>query len=566
MPNSPQQNGVVPPSASGIGRSLVVDAREGIAGEGEQVGFGTIPFGTPPRKSNLGPTFSPVVGHSPRHDTPTNEREDLAFGFPDDFDVGPDPPVLAYRSSTDSPSRPSPLNGSSLFAPSSPTLSGLSQTLPNGLSPRSAITQHGALSSSQRRLSSNMREASPSRLQQLQNPTSARRSFGAHETLFPSATPLAVPGATNINTPYGQTSSSGIFGTSPFSGSRSLFMPSSSYDSDDAFPRSPKPKSTNLLDDPRRAASSPWDRHVGVFDDEDDDDEYDEAFLPSSLNELLTPEEQRRRSTRMSGGGNQFSPFHSSQSVPAVFNLASRGESALRTSNSFNPSQAWDTNDSTYSPPLVPRSLLSVGQPSSLSASLDQSYAHPHPPASPSLRSQILVKNNAIYSASFDPSSNFGIRYQPGQEFSPRASPKTLAKNLGLMSIGNGSGNMGSSLPKGLAAGLSTLHFIPAEHSGETPPTTNVFPSSSSGGGAHVDEWETDPGFVHQRQETIRGSTYANLLSGSPTAGAEARPRSFGPPSTSTLKHSAVDSNSFSPPPPSNRSVEHDEIQFDMED
>ena len=521
-----------------------------------------MPPGTPPRKSNLGPSFSPVVGHSPRYDANPNEREDLAFGFPDDFDVGPDPPVLAYRSSTDSPSRPSPLNGSSLFAPSSPTLSGLSQTLQNGLSPRPAITQHGALSSSQRRITSNIREASPSRLQQL-NPTSARKSFGAHETLFPSATPLAVPGATNINA-YGQTSSSGIFGTSPFSGSRSLFMPSS-YDSDDAFPRSPKPKSTNLLDDPRRGASSPWDRdnarHVGVFDD-DDDEEYDEGFLPSSLNELLTPDEQRRRAARMSTGASQFSPFHASQSVPAVFHLAgARGESTLRTSNSFIPSKAWDTNDSTpnstYSPPLVPRSLLSVGQPSSLSASLDQPYAHQ--PASPSLRAQILVKNN--YSASFDPSSNFGIRYQPGQEFSPKASPKTLAKNLGLLSINsNGNGHaMGSSLPKGLAAGLSTLHFIPAVHSGETPPTTNVFPSSNA------DDWENDQGFAHQRQETIRGSTYANLLSGSPSAPG-ARPTDPSLLPSSALKHSAVETSSFSPPPPSNRSVEHDEIQFDMED
>lgn len=430
--------------------------------------------------------------------------EDLTFGF-DDYDAGPDPPILALRAPMpqDAFGRSPPVFGSSaLFAPAPAFPSGLSQTYQSGSSPRAAFAPHVTLAG-QRRLSSHNPEQSPSRLRQLQGSTSAtRRSFGATDML--GAAPLAVPQANGVG-------ESSIFGTSPFSGSRALFLPSS-YDSDDGFPRSPRIR-------------TPWDEPRNtVFSDDDDEEEYDEGFLPSSLNDLLTPEEQRRRSSRMmghgSGSGNHFDPFQNSQSVPAEFHLA-RG----RPTSSAIPSKAWET----YSPPLVPRSLLTVGSPPAADSALLS--------ASPSLRAQILTRNNAagLYSASFDPSSTFGNRYT---EFSPRASPKTLAKNLLPV---NGVHVMGSSLPKGLAGALSSLHFIPAEHSGETPPsTTGYLPVESHG------SWRSS--YPHdylqrQREETMRASdpSRSDL---SPPKRVQAL--------TSPLQH--------------NLDADDHQIQFDMED
>lgn len=188
-------------------------------------------------------------------------------------------------------------------------------------------------------------------------------------------------------------------------------MPSSYDSNDDNFARSPPGRGG--LEEMRRTNSG-WDGRGGMYgaeeedalEDEDEDD-YEEGFLPSSLNDLLTPEEQRRRASRMAS----FDPFLNSRSVPADLTLS-------------HPSpNAWGTMPIPASPPPITRSLLSVT----------------HSFGSPQLARQ------------YHPSS-----------YDPRTQPHPLLPAPG-------------SLPGGLAAGLSTLHLIPATHTGETPPISFGF-------------------------------------------------------------------------------------------
>ncbi|KAL8279352.1 hypothetical protein RQP46_008164 [Phenoliferia psychrophenolica] len=424
---------------SGIGRSLKNSLDLGrpsppsVGAVGDQNGWTRTPTtptssssGLARPSSSLSPTLSPFPpqGQGLRS-PPASHAQALGSSSSPDSDI-------EHRS-------PRPTPQATLFPSNTP--SGLSQTLHN-LAPvqsplpsptsngRSTVAAQVMLSQQTRRLSSSTPDhtLSPGSLRMHARPST--------DLLNPSpAVPLAAPSPSH--------SSNGIFSTSPFSGSRALFLPSS-YDSGDEGGflggRSPPGPSSGHH-------QSPWDRHdEGDDGDEDDFDDFDEGnqgFLPSSLSDLLTPEEQRRRASKNSA----FDPFSShttsSRSVPAELMLA-RGRPVA---NAL-PFNAWGTL--TSSSPSSPSSQLHQQQQSYPSSS----YTSP-PPAqrsllssSPSLHNHVLSRNSTLgqYPHSFDPSSAF----RP-----PNAPHAALP----------------GSLPGGLAAGLSQLHLVPAIHTGETPPS-----------------------------------------------------------------------------------------------
>lgn len=228
-----------------------------------------------------------------------------------------------------------------------PARSGLSHHLGSSAAPqpiaseaRGSVAAHAMLSEQARRLSSTSESLSPPRLQQLSR---ARLSFNAsHGTgnggsaaMYGASPPLAVPGTLGGNNGVGASgpahaSSAGIFGTSPFSSSRGLFMPSSYDSNEDGFPRSPPVRHAVLTGEMQRSPSgTSWRNAIAIEDDPDagpEDEDYDEGFLPSSLNDLLTPEEMRRRTMRAqaaSSGGHHLHPSHLGPSSRSAFDSVS---------------------------------------------------------------------------------------------------------------------------------------------------------------------------------------------------------------------------------------------------
>lgn len=515
----PSAVGTSPPStggdgwqASGLARSLQPSVDFGAGGGADQNEWhraGAV--ASPPRSNGIGLSSPQSIGDT---SLPSREPNGDVFGSFSSSEGGPIRPPPASQTfgslSTSSAATPPASTAADHFlSPSSVQLpvhlnlaptptatfitphapSGLSQTLAqqfNG-SNRSSVAAQVMLGQQARRLSSTSDSLSPPRLaSQTRNPLS-----GAGVDL-PNAIPASTSGGGNANA---------IFGTSPFSGgSRALFMPSSYDSNEDAFPRSPP--SRNGLEDMRRSQSTGWPRVGGgegdlalgldgLDDDEGDDDGqgfYEEGFLPSSLNDLLTPEEQRRRASKMglssSLGG--FDPFAGAKSVPAEMMLA-RGRPALVSSASAaaapgawgslsasvegtNP-QAREYTPSPYSPPApASRSLLSVGISA---ASSSPSYTTVSSSPSSASTSTLLTQSShllprapnstGIYSSSFDARSLLHQHASPSGTSHFNTSHGAASHPLPLAAP--------SSLPGGLAAGLSQLHLVPAIHSGDTPPT-----------------------------------------------------------------------------------------------
>lgn len=493
-PASPPQYPRTLPPVSGIGKSLgrtSVDLGKGSATTGEANAWNRAALSTSPggqgASNYLNPTLndSEAVFGSPDGSETTLSRVSLAQS--DQHQTPPAEPSFPHLSPRMIPTPLHP-NASLSTAPS-----GLSQTLSqqfgssNG-SNRSSIAAQVMLGQQARRLSNNNEPLSPPRLS-----SQARLSFNGASNgdhVLGSSPPLAVPGAASTN------GTGSIFGTSPFQGSRSLFMLSSYDSNEDGFPRSPPPR-VGGLEEMRRTSSSGWNRNGMMYPGEEEDaiddeeeegnDEYEEGFLPSSLNDLLTPEEQRRRASRVNSS---FNPF-SSQSVPAELTL---NKPPLPVKSVSTGSSAWGTlsrsvegtnvGAAVYSPPPpTSRSLLSVGQPSFTSPPSDLFSSSPSAPTS-SLHAKILARNsaNGIYSSSFDPpSSNFGTRPINGTTSSTNGGGGVGAGNTSSLGI-SPSQQLAApgSLPGGLAAGLSQLHLIPANHTGETPPASISSASSAS--------------------------------------------------------------------------------------
>ncbi|GAA5945018.1 hypothetical protein JCM1841_005238 [Sporobolomyces salmonicolor] len=432
---------------------------------------------------------------------------DAIFGSPDSLGLRTpaSSPGLLHRTLPAEPPH-SPLNFAT-FAQGptatfvAPASSGLSHHF--GSNGRSSVAAQAMLTGPARRLSSTSESLSPPRVQQLAR---AHRSFNGASaaTDLPSSPPLGVavpPSSTSANIP----APSSIFGTSPFSGSRGLFIPSSYDSNEDAFPRSPPARHAILAEMQRSNSGSVWayrSAEVALEDDEEVDDGYDEGFLPSSLNDLLTPEEMRRRTLKANGlhgpsslsNGPAFDPFLPSKSVPVDLlfsgarpapppvSVAPPTLGARSASMSYAASGGvWGSlhsglegHNPAAAPFEPPRSMLSASRlagPGLSSSGSTLNAADPSTATSPSLlhaslqpadNSHLLLPTNgtAIYSSSFNDTAQ-----QPSAPRYPQSglSPSTNAA-LALP---------GSSLPAGLAAGLSRLHLIPPTHTGETPPNSS---------------------------------------------------------------------------------------------
>lgn len=494
-PHSQQQRNLV----SGIGKSLKNSAETGVQDvrkspmltEGPRSN-GTTSSGQSPNRTAARAPNSPSPVLQPRP-------------------IGSPPIQNANLHHTPSYAHPGPSYNS--LAPS-----GLSQSLnpqfpakgSSSVAAQVMLGQHG------RRLSNNGNSLSPTRQASRRPPGySAAELYEATPNI--SSSPLALPSASVS----GIGSSGGIFGTSPFSGSRALFMPSS-YDSSDGdgFPRSPP---TREFSD-RRNTNSGWDRPMmpgyEVEEEavgEESDDEYEEGFLPSSLNDLLTPDEQRRRASKM----NTFDPFKG-RSVPAELILG-RGRPLLSATEFGNAS---GTN---ASPVMAPRSLLS---------STSHTFTASSPPATTrdflsSSPQHSALHAQRLYSASYDPSS-----------FS-RPANTSSSSNFFSPSLEPGS------LPGGLAAGLSNMHLQPASYTGNTPPSVSFFgpsPTNSLSDPATRRAWNGTP-----------------LSWGASSVGSEAK---AGVGTANVPKKSGPGSNGGVGPPlhPSGlRNEDDDEIQFDMD-
>ncbi|GAA5846012.1 hypothetical protein JCM9279_004755 [Rhodotorula babjevae] len=500
--------------------------------------------------------------------SPAQQYADTVFGSPDSAGqrISPASPPVQHRSippqhlQHDSPH--APLNFATLaHGPTAtfiaPASSGLSHhfgsTSPNG---RSSVAAHAMLSEQARRLSSTSESLSPPRMPQ--HLSRARVSFtGGSSPGAPPSPPLAVPLAQAGAGAGAGAGGPSIFGTSPFSGSRGLFIPSS-YDSNEdgaagGFPRSPPVRASMLGDHLQRPSSSgmltlgaPWQDAV-VDDDEygnGDDanaDEFDEGFLPSSLNELLTDEEFTRRTRRANhqvGAGpsslsssspmpQSFDPFLNSKSVPAELLLAAGkptlapppsavllphpslgARSASHTAaTSFGLLSSSVEGHNPSAAPYQPGppgatngggrgSLLAQSRTREATVVLDSSSA-PAPAATPPTSSLLgaalsgyppasASAASGIYSASYSDAAGFhrppsfaAAAAAAGSASGAGAGPLSVAgyplppryPQTGLSPGTNASLALpGSSLPGGLAAGLSRLHLVPPSHTGETPP------------------------------------------------------------------------------------------------
>ncbi|GAA5909823.1 uncharacterized protein JCM6883_003105 [Sporobolomyces salmoneus] len=373
-----------------------------------------------------------------------------------------------------------------------PSASGIAHHL--GSNGRGSVAAHAMLSEQARRLSNTSQSLSPPRPQH----------FG-----YSTSVPLAVPGALS-NGGNGNGNGNGqqsIFGTSPFSGSRGLFIPSSYDSNEDGFPRSP-PSRPPMLGDMQRSYSNSggWPssyrstNEIAIADeDEGEDDGFDEGFLPSSLNDLLTPEEMRRRTLKAQNGhvpsnlaanGGSPSPSHQflpSKSVPVDL-LLSGGKPSLPNGSVTTPSP-WGTVNSSSSgqnpsaqPFTPPQSLLAASRASTLDPAL--ATLPPPPPTSflSASPSHHFVPPAPFYPASFNDAL--------GGQFpsAPRYPQTGLSPNTNAALAAPG-----SSLPGGLAAGLSRLHLVPPpNYTGETPPmsysqalgaSNRVVPNGSANGG-----------------------------------------------------------------------------------
>ncbi|GAA5882007.1 hypothetical protein JCM16303_003506 [Sporobolomyces ruberrimus] len=348
-----------------------------------------------------------------------------------------------------------------------PGPSGLAHHL--GSNGRGSVAAHAMLSEQARRLSNTSQSLSPPRLGHMGYSTSV---------------PLAVPGALSNGNGNGQSS---IFGTSPFSGSRGLFIPSSYDSNEDGFPGSPPTRPAMLGDMQRSNSNSGWPSYrsheIAIEDEEDGDDGFEEGFLPSSLNDLLTPEEMRRRTLKsqnghvpsnLSSGSPSLGAFLPSKSVPVDLLLSSRQpprptsglpQPQFGSATAPSPWGAVASSSEGHNPaaqPFTPpQSLLAASRASTLNPVYATSPPS-LPPTSYLSTSPQQHPPQPFYSSSFNDA--LGPQY-PSRYPQTGLSPNT---NASLAAPG-------SSLPGGLAAGLSRLHLVPPNYTGETPPAGMLY-------------------------------------------------------------------------------------------
>ena len=283
-------------------------------------------------------------------------------------------------------------------------------------------------------------------------------------------------------------SGSGIFGTSPF-GKNAIFLSSSHEDDKDTYisrasrtPEGGREMSPIGFEreglrrgsfDGRALQSGPPSNHNDSAIGEEVDGEsniMEELLVPSSLNHLLTPDEKARRSSR-SGANGLFSPFDDtedqederdlqrySRSVPAP--ALYQNAPTFQKAPGSPPVSARYTNGS-----LHPNTVFNDGVGPHLATGNTTSNLAKH----------LLAGQNAPHSHPYPPHSHSPPRIERGFYSSTSSSPAPHSNMASGAAGGNSNpvlgGMSGSSLPQGLAAGLSRLHLIPAgaERTGYTP-------------------------------------------------------------------------------------------------
>ncbi|KAL7007948.1 hypothetical protein EMMF5_002597 [Cystobasidiomycetes sp. EMM_F5] len=336
-------------------------------------------------------------------------------------------------------------------------------------------------------------------------------------------------------------SSAAVFGTSPF-GNNAIFLASSFDDDKDAYisrslsrapgaerDRSPKRhERSGTITAPRRLNGTAIGSDFGGVGD-DEDDVVEEELVPSSLKHLLTPDEKARRDSRsgISGKSSDFwNPFDDtagdvieadaqrySRSVPAqsAYFASSQTYTTVNPPAPFSRAPGTSPVLSTHSSKgdhSRPRTLLNAGsinshhtpQPTYVERGFYSSSYMPPAPAG---------ANTLAARPSHD---SYGLHGTP-----PVASPSNLAS---LSAIA------GTSLPQGLAAGLSRLHLIPAgtQHTGYTPsgsyvgsPPVSVSPPSNasllSPTAFRTTHTSSPSGTTSQRLPSASYNTFANSSS-----------------------------------------------------
>ena len=247
---------------------------------------------------------------------------------------------------------------------------------------------------------------------------------------------------------------------------------------------------------PRPIQRDSWQRQTGQTDTRTtalDSDEGDmEEFLPSSLNDLLTPEERKRRLSR--SGSSKPAPTQAnhqySRSVPAAGLLdpsiwkdtaTERELSTSAASVSFRggfgsegPSPSHFPGTSNASGAFLPQFHRSTNQSTRgfVSHSFDQDRDEVG----------VLPQLGASRALRYD---NNGVPLGYGSNLSAALGSDALSPSARALQ----SHAPGQSLPQGLAAGLSRLHLVPPSYRGDLPDLSEISGARGlrSHTGSHLD-------------------------------------------------------------------------------
>jgi len=343
----------------------------------------------------------------------------------------------------------------------------------------------------------------------------------------------------------------------------------------------------------RSSSNNGWNSYrsaeIAIEDEDEGDDGFDEGFLPSSLNDLLTPEEMRRRTLKSQNGAtlsnlSSSSPsldqFLPSRSVPVDL-LLSGGRPTPPSSNALQP------------PSLGNRSASAMAQ-STWGAVHSSSEGHNPsaqpftPPQSSLLATSRGSHTDPIHASSLLPPNSY-LSTSPSQQPHPFYSasfndalgpqyPSRYAQS-GLSPTTNASlAAPGSSLPGGLAAGLSRLHLIPPNYTGETPPSTMLYsqalgtspsrapPQTNGNGGGSTSSAEGVSPRLQAATLPAPGSALARRMSSNNnTAVASPLHREVTTPNGGTRVASGGISSAGSTAGEDDLGGGEDEIQFDMD-
>ncbi|KAI8461587.1 hypothetical protein BY996DRAFT_4573365 [Phakopsora pachyrhizi] len=287
--------------------------------------------------------------------------------------------------------------------------------------------------------------------------------------------------------------SPGPFGFgSPFSapGSRSIFLPrQGSYGSEDGFPRSApsvtaSPRHMSFLGTVNASVEAEEDIWNSI---ETGGDEDVTELLPSSLHSLLTPEERCRQHLRKLTTNDLFS-----RSVPnenTIDDSLKIKQNNIQSSSLRHQAVGYNANGDGLS--------VSVSPAPPEAANFTASNGYLDELSSPQRRSDFTPESNFrpqpisyLSSSYIQPSGRLGTRadfysqqndlgkhhqFQQQQHYqqnllSPVYDSPSPRKDFGVLGVGSVLGHApGTSLPQGLAAGLSRLHFQPPLPTGLTP-------------------------------------------------------------------------------------------------